>query len=675
MADESENLTRAPESAEDELGPLPAGFRISRYIVEETLGKGGFGITYRARDTQLGRAVAIKEYMPVHLAARRGDWVVMPRSTRTAEEFVQGSARFLAEARTLAQLEGVAGVVNVFDFLAANGTAYLVMEFVRGETLDRLLARVGTLDEQELQRLLDPLLDGLERVHAAGFLHRDIKPSNILIDETGKPKLIDFGAARESASGRTGQMTAIHTPGYAPLEQLTSSRQGPWTDIYALAATLHHCIGGKPPPDVLERMVEDQLVPAVEVGRGRYDKAFLAAVDAGLAIKVESRPHSIADWTAIRRGDARPAPSPAPLPAPRPPARRKLWVIGGAGAVAIGIVAVAAWLAMAPPAGPPARDGAIANRERDMAEEKARQEAVARERSEAEAKARREADERARQEAAVRERAEAEAKARREADEKARQEAVVRERAEAEAKARREADETARQEAADQTRQDAEAIEKTLRLTEAQRRRVQAALTIRGFDTGSSDGVFGPRTRQMIAAYQRSRNEPQTGYLTADQYSQLIRETEEAYARQEEDRRREAAEKTMPAQPAKPPAPAKPSEAAKPTESASAAGPPRKRDPLPLGSFDGQYTKNLSSTCSAFRGWTFEGITVVNNLFDMTWDTTAGRSFRCQVKIESDGVFRNDECRLKPSGRVSGDKLTMTFLAGGVLWCSASAQR
>ena len=158
---------------------------MGRYRIVSVLGQGGFGITYRALDSELGREVAIKEYLPAALAVRQDGTTVVPRSTGAAEDFAWGRDRFVAEGRTLAALHRVPGIVLVHDFLETNGTAYLVMELLGGQTLQERVATGGPLDAASLEQLLRPLLDGLEQVHAAGFLHRDIKPANILLDDRG----------------------------------------------------------------------------------------------------------------------------------------------------------------------------------------------------------------------------------------------------------------------------------------------------------------------------------------------------------------------------------------------------------------------------------------------------------------------------------------------------------
>ena len=298
MAEKEGDATQVSRRTED-YGSLQPGVMIGRYEIVSVLGQGGFGITYRARDTQLDRNVAIKEYLPSSLAVRHEGVTVVPRSTQMADDFVWGRARFLDEAKIMARFADAPAIVRVHEFLEANGTAYVVMPLLQGETLDARLKRETRLQQPAIERILYPLLDGLEQVHAAGFLHRDIKPANIILAADGSPTLIDFGASRAAMQGRTQAITAVFTPGYAPLEQFTSGKQGPWTDIYALAATLYTCINGKPPPNALDRMVGGPIVPAAEIGKRRYAPSLLAAIDAGLILKAESRPQTIDQWREV----------------------------------------------------------------------------------------------------------------------------------------------------------------------------------------------------------------------------------------------------------------------------------------------------------------------------------------------------------------------------------------
>ena len=334
------------EGMEEDFVALKPGQTIGRYEVISILGQGGFGITYRARDGQLGREVAIKEYLPSALAVRQGNTTVRPRSTRMSDDFTWGRDRFVSEGQTLATLHRAPAIVHVFDFLEANGTAYIVMELLSGETLEDRLKRDRTLGPADVDKILWPLLDGLEQVHAAGFLHRDIKPANILLNAQGHPTLIDFGASRAAMAGRTTAMTAIFTPGYAAAEQMTSAKQGPWTDIYGLSATLYHAITGQAPPGAFDRLLSDAYVPLAKLAPAGFAPGLCAGIDAGLALVASDRPQTLAGWrsllgtTQAPAGDAtvmmpkatpsaphRPviAPSTAPIP-PKGRSRTGLWV-------------------------------------------------------------------------------------------------------------------------------------------------------------------------------------------------------------------------------------------------------------------------------------------------------------------------------------------------------------
>ena len=281
----------------DFLGALAAGTRLQRYELITVLGHGQFGITYLARDTELGREVAIKEYLPIALALRRGGTSVAPRSSALKADFIWGRERFLEEARTLATLDHVPAVVHAFDFMEANGTAYMVMALLRGDTLEERLNRDGKLPGPIVERILGRLLDGLQEVHKAGFLHRDIKPANIILDAESDPTLIDFGAARISLAGRTAAMTAIYTPRYAAVEQEDfAGKLGPWTDIYCLSATLYHAITGQSPPRAITRALHDVYKPLVDLAPAGFTPRLLAAIDWGLAFRPEDRPQSIDSW-------------------------------------------------------------------------------------------------------------------------------------------------------------------------------------------------------------------------------------------------------------------------------------------------------------------------------------------------------------------------------------------
>jgi serine/threonine protein kinase len=269
-----------------------------KYRIERVIGSGGFGITYEAFDIGLAAPVAIKEYYPSQFGVRDATYSVRPRTERDREIFDRLLSSFLREARTLNQFEHPA-IVRVLSVFEAYGTAYMVMKYETGPSLKTWLADLVRLPTQsELDRLVPPLLDSLEMMHAADFLHRDIAPDNIIVRADGSPVLLDFGASRRVMGEMTGTLTGVVKKGYSPQEQYaTDSRsQGPWTDIYALGATLYRCISGETPYEATERMLDDQVLPAVEAGAGRYRHEFLAAIDAAMVLRPKQRPASIAIW-------------------------------------------------------------------------------------------------------------------------------------------------------------------------------------------------------------------------------------------------------------------------------------------------------------------------------------------------------------------------------------------
>ena len=288
---------------------LPAGYMLQDFEVESILGVGGFGITYRARDIHLNRHVAIKEYMPVGLATRGRDAVtVMPATEGHKDDFNWGFDRFRMEAETLVAFRHP-NIVTVFRYFPANGTAYLVMEYQDGKTLGELIHPDRTLTEDEILEIIFPLLDGLEQVHNASFMHRDIKPANIFIRNDGKPVLIDFGAARQAVAGHSQGLTSIVTAGYAPYEQYDSeTEQGPWTDIYAIGATLYRCVAGERPVEAprragaVMRNKDDPMKPAAAVAKGKYSAGLLDAIDTSMAVLEQDRPQSVAALRDLLRG-------------------------------------------------------------------------------------------------------------------------------------------------------------------------------------------------------------------------------------------------------------------------------------------------------------------------------------------------------------------------------------
>ncbi|HUT48620.1 MAG TPA: protein kinase [Alphaproteobacteria bacterium] len=289
--------------AGDQLNALPRGYETHGYRIEDVLGSGGFGITYRACETSIGRTVAVKEYLPAGVALRGRDSAsVLPISSDDRPTFEWGLDRFRTEAQTLVPFRHP-NIVKVLRFFEANGTAYMVMDYEEGESLECVLDREGALDEARIRSFLMPLLDGLAEVHALGFLHRDIKPDNIYLRDDGRPVLLDFGAARQALGVRSHSLTAIVTSGYAPYEQYESDGdQGPWTDIYAMGAVLYAGIGGDVPPESTMRLSAyardrgDPMIPATTLGMGQYSIAFLEAIDGALQIMEHDRPQTVHEW-------------------------------------------------------------------------------------------------------------------------------------------------------------------------------------------------------------------------------------------------------------------------------------------------------------------------------------------------------------------------------------------
>jgi serine/threonine protein kinase len=357
---------------------LPIGHTFDGYRILRLLGAGGFGITYLAEETAIGRKVAIKEYLPQGFAARAADsFTVRAVSAGSQGQFAWGLDRFRKEAATLVAFEHP-NIVSVYRYFEGNGTAYLVMQYVEGKALDALIAGGKTLAESEIEEVIFPILDGLEQVHAAHFLHRDIKPANIYIRKDGRPVLLDFGAARQAFGSETKSITAIVSEGYAPFEQYEArGDQGPWTDVYALGAVLYRCIAGERPPAAPERIsarlrgTPDPMVPAREAGKGRYSERLLEATDRALSTMQADRPQSIVALRALLKGEGssriatrdtavstvppRRTASPATISAgPSVPGQRKTRVplLAGGGA-AVAAVAVAAYFALAPKPPPP----------------------------------------------------------------------------------------------------------------------------------------------------------------------------------------------------------------------------------------------------------------------------------------------------------------------------------
>ena len=283
------------DPASDE-GKYPIALRAGsilngRYIVGRVLGQGGFGITYLAQDYQTKGLVAIKEYLPTEFAGRTtGTYAVQVYSGDRRENFEYGKEQFLAEAKTLAEFIGNDHIVRIYSYFEEYGTAYLAMEYIDGESLDKYMSHHGgRLSVEKANELLVPVMEALDWVHSKGIVHRDIAPDNIIVTKDGRAKLIDFGAARYSTGEKSKSLDVILKHGFAPKEQyIRRGRQGPFTDVYAMAATYYYAITGKIPPDAIERMDEDELIPPTTLGV-KMSKTAEDALLKGLEVSASER--------------------------------------------------------------------------------------------------------------------------------------------------------------------------------------------------------------------------------------------------------------------------------------------------------------------------------------------------------------------------------------------------
>lgn len=281
------------------LDSLKPGTRLDGYELQKPLGGGGFSVVYLARQINSGERVVIKEYIPGKLARRDRSGHVVARSEKTENRFSRGRKLFFQEASTLATLKHP-NIVDVFNFFQENGTVYMVMKYHDGENLQHYLQhRGGGLSEIFLRTVFPPLLDGLELIHSSDLLHLDIKPGNIHIRRGGQPLLLDFGAVHGFPQSRQEQPGQVISPGFSPIEQYDSRGYvGPWTDLYAIGATMRACIEGRPPLNARKRHDRDSLRPAQQAFRNRYSDNLLRAIDWAMEVDPLLRPQSVAAFRA-----------------------------------------------------------------------------------------------------------------------------------------------------------------------------------------------------------------------------------------------------------------------------------------------------------------------------------------------------------------------------------------
>jgi serine/threonine protein kinase len=309
---------------------LPAGSVLLEYRINAALSADGFGITYFARDSVRQKDVVIREYFPPDLAQRSTDGFVKPIGDETRANYEKGLAQSMAEARTLARIVHP-NIVRIDRHFEANGTAYVVRDYEAGESLARLFTRTPHPDEATLKAILRPLLDGLEAVHDADVLHRDIKPGTIFLRDEGSPVLLDFGASRLARQEAIQDITPVLTSGYVPLEQyVRSGRQGPWSDLYSLAAVLYWTVTGEDPPAAVSRTRMDNVAKTLNAARVWYSGPFIEAIHWALTLEEDRRPRNVAEWRSALFREAGSRASPKMASSAEPQATRKyVWIALG----------------------------------------------------------------------------------------------------------------------------------------------------------------------------------------------------------------------------------------------------------------------------------------------------------------------------------------------------------
>jgi serine/threonine protein kinase len=308
---------------------LPIGAVISDFEIIGLVGEGGFGIVYLARDRSLDRVVALKEFMPAAFAGRVDGVKVAVRSATQSHTFNAGLQSFIKEAKLLARFSHPA-LVEVYRFWEDNGTGYMAMRFYQGETLrQKLQAGQMRFDESAIAQIMSPIFDAIEMLHREQVFHRDIAPDNIMLTDTNRPVLLDFGSARHIIGDGTQALTTILKPGYAPVEQYVDDgtmKQGAWTDVYALGGVLYHLATGRAPMQAVSRLLADPLQPVSQATGGAFSDRFSQAVAKAMAVRVEDRLQNIRElrdllgWSVVKSEQLVTLPSSPKAPTlPHPP--------------------------------------------------------------------------------------------------------------------------------------------------------------------------------------------------------------------------------------------------------------------------------------------------------------------------------------------------------------------
>ncbi len=293
-----------PQTYPKQWNYLQTGTIIDQYVIERELAHGGFSSVYLARQRADQIQVAIKEYLPRKFAHRTWNNQVVANSEEAEAFFKRGRVLFFEEAKVLSKLKHP-NIVEVIGFFKANSTVYMVMTYDYGVTLNKLLSdKILPVSEELLLTLFKSLLAGLGHIHSQQFVHLDIKPSNILVRPGNDALLLDFGAIQSFPKSHLGKQSKILTKGYSPIEQHNLSAQlGPWTDIYAVGASMRTCMENKPPVPAQDRVKQDTLVPAVKAFKRKYPEYLLKAIDWAMALHPQNRPQSVAEFLAALAGE------------------------------------------------------------------------------------------------------------------------------------------------------------------------------------------------------------------------------------------------------------------------------------------------------------------------------------------------------------------------------------
>ena len=276
---------------------LPKGTKLSHYVIASTISMGGFGIVYLAVDARTKKHVVIKEYLPTRLAQREKNLNVVPIADNCKGKLYEGRQLFLLEVSALKKLDHP-NIVHITDSFEAFETVYLVMQYTPGENLQTLITRQkGGIKEKIIRNIFPPLIDGIRQVHDNNLVHLDIKPGNILIQQNNSPILLDFGAVIRKDMSRTMQPNPVITAGFSPVEQHNLKGYcGPWTDIYAIGATMRACIEGKAPPKATDRQMTDNMKPAVVAFKRKYSHELLEALDWAMEVDAMLRPQNVDEF-------------------------------------------------------------------------------------------------------------------------------------------------------------------------------------------------------------------------------------------------------------------------------------------------------------------------------------------------------------------------------------------